>query len=156
MNNDVVTSGHGGVLVSPAGKPVRFFSGNLSKDHVALLNPKGLKTIIFECKFLAVLIAYKVWAKEVAGSQLVVIIDNNAVRDSLISCDTSNEIAAVILRSILQLEDNVKALAWYTRVPSPSNIADDPSRNECSFLKSLKCQEDKINMDEILASLVLK
>ena len=156
MENDVVTSGHGGVLVSPTGKPVRFFSGNLSKDHVALLNPKGLKTIIFECEFLAVLIAYKVWAKEVAGSQLVVFIDNNAVRGSLISCDTSNEIAAVILRSILQLEDDVKALAWYTRVPSPWNIADDPSRNECSFLKSLKCQEDKINMDEVLASLVLK
>ena len=156
MENDIVTSGHGGVLVSPAGKPVRFFSGNLSKDHVALLNPKGLKTIIFECEFLAVLIAYKVWAKEVAGSQLVVFIDNNAVRDSLISCDTSNEIAAVILKSILQLEDDVKALAWYTRVPSPSNIADDPSRNECSFLKSLKCQEDKINMDDILASLVQK
>ena len=128
----------------------------MSKDHVALLNPKGLKTILFECEFLAVLIAYKVWAKEVAGSQLVVFIDNNAVRDSLISCDTSNEIAAVILRSILQLEDDVKALAWYTRVPSPSNIADDPSRNECSFLKSLKCQEDRINMDEVLASLVLK
>ena len=156
MENDIITSGHGGVLVSPAGKPVRFFSGNLKKDHVALLNPKGLKTIIFECEFLAVLIAYKVWAKEVAGSQLVVFIDNNAVRDSLISCDTSNEIAAVILKSILQLEDDVKALAWYTRVPSPSNIADDPSRNECNFLKSLKCQEDKINMDEILASLALK
>ena len=41
------------------------------------------------------------------------------------------------------------------RVPSPSNIADDPSRKNCSFLKSLKCQEDKINMDEILASLAL-
>ena len=145
MENDVPTSGHGGVLVSPDGKPVRFFSGNLNnKNHIALLNPKGLKTIIFECEFLAVLIAYRVWAREVAGSQLVVFIDNNAVRDSLISCDTSNATASVILKSILQLEDDVKALAWYTRVPSPSDIADDPSRQDCNFLKSLKCQEDKI------------
>ena len=68
----------------------RFFSGNLDKYHVALLNPKGSKTIIIEFEFFAVLIAYKAWAKEVAGSQLVVFIDNNAVRDSLISCDTSN------------------------------------------------------------------
>ena len=156
VENDIPYSGYGGVLVSPDGRPTRFFSGDLSGNHVALLNPKGLKTIIFECEFLAVLIAYKVWAKEVAGSQLVVFIDNNAVRDSLISCDTSNATAAKILKSILQLEDDVKALAWYTRVPSPSNIADDPSRKNCSFLKSLKCQEDKINMDEILASLALE
>ena len=58
---------------------------------------------IFECEFLAVLIAYKAWAKEVAGSQLVVFIDNNAARYCLISCDTSNEIASVILREILEI-----------------------------------------------------
>ena len=149
-------SGHGGVLVSPAGKPVRFFSGNLKEHHVELLNPKGSKTTIFECEFLAVLIAYKVWAGEVAGSQFVVFIDNNAVRDSLISCDTTNATASVILKAILQLEDDVKALAWYTRVPSPSNIADDPSRQSCAFLRSLKCQEEKIDMDDILANLDLK
>ena len=156
MKDDIPMSGHGGVLVSPGGKPVRFFSGNLEKHHVELLNPKGSKTIIFECEFLAVLIAYKAWAGEVAGSQLVVFIDNNAVRDSLISCDTTNATASVILKAILQLEDDVKALAWYTRVPSPSNIADDPSRQSCAFLRSLKCQEDKINMDDILANLDLK
>ena len=156
MESDIPTSGHGGFLVSPTGKPVRFFSGNLTKHHVELLNPKSSKTIIFECEFLAVLIACKAWAKEVAGSQLVVFIDNNALRDSLISCDTSNATASVILKAILQLEDDVKALAWYTRVPSPSNIADDPSRQDCAFLRSLKCQEDKIDMDDILANLDLK
>ena len=156
MEDDIPMSGHGGVLVSPAGKPVRFFSGNLKKHHVELLNPKGSKTIIFECEFLAMLISYKAWAREVAGSQLVVFIDNNAVRDSLISCDTTNATASVILKTILQLEDDVKALAWYTRVPSPSNIADDPSRQNCAFLRSLKRQEDKIDMDDILANLDLK
>ena len=156
MENDIPKAGHGGVLVSPSGKPIRFFSGNLNKDHVALLNPKGSKTTIFECEFLAVLVAYKAWSREVAGSQLVVFIDNNAVRDSLISCDTSNNTASIILKAILQLEDKVKALAWYTRVPSPSNIADDPSRQDCTFLRSLKCQEDKIDMDVILANIGLK
>ena len=156
MEDDIPTAGHGGVLVSPSGKPIRFFSGKLNKDQVALLNPKGSKTIIFECEFLAVLVAYKAWSREVAGSQLVVFIDNNAVRDSLISCDTSNKTALIILNAILQLEDKVKALAWYTRVPSPSNIAGDPSRQDCAFLRSLKCQEDKVDMDDILASIGLK
>ena len=68
VDGDLPVAGHGGVLVSPVGKPVR-------------LNPGKAKTIIFECEFLAVLKAYKAWAKEIAGSQLIVFIDNNAVRD---------------------------------------------------------------------------
>ena len=153
--NDVPKSGYGGVLVSPDGKPVKFFSGELAPHHLEMLNPRKAKTIIFECEFLAVFIAYKLWAREVAGSQLVIFIDNNAVRDCLISCDSSNVIASVILKEILKLEDAAKVLAWYTRVPSPSNIADDPSRGECGFLKSLKCLESKINLEEMLQGIGL-
>ena len=80
------------MLVSLAGKPVRFFSGSLDEHQAASLNPRTATTIYFECEFLAVPVAYRAWAKEVAGSQLV------AVRDCLISCDTSNEIASIILR----------------------------------------------------------
>ncbi len=101
------------------------------------------------------LVAYKAWAKEVAGSQVVVFVYSNAVRDCLISCDASNETASAILEAILKLEDDVKALAWYARVPSPSNIADDPSRHACAFLRSLKCLEDKLDMGVIMASLDL-
>ena len=156
VDGDLPVAGHGGVLVSPVGKPVRFFSGSLDEHQVASLNLRKAKTIIFECEFLAVLVAFQAWAQEVAGPQLVVFIDNNAVRDCLISCDTSNDIGSIILREILKLEDDVKALAWYARVPSPSNIADDPSRPECAFLRSLKCLEDKPDMDDIITSLDLK
>ena len=100
-------------------------------------------------------IAYRLWAQEVSGSQLVIFIDNNAVRDCLISCDSSNVIASTILKKILKLEDAVKVLAWYTRVPSPSNIADDPSRGECEFLKSLKCLESKVDVDGMLQGIGL-
>ena len=40
---DSPLSGYGGVLVSPAGKPVRFASGKLDERHVVLLNPKRFK-----------------------------------------------------------------------------------------------------------------
>ena len=44
MEGNSPLSGYGGALVSPAGKPVRFFSGKLDERHVVLLNPKGSKT----------------------------------------------------------------------------------------------------------------
>ena len=65
VDGDLPVAGHGGVLVSPAGKPVRFFSGSLDEHQVASLNSRKATPIIFECEFLAVPVAYRGWAKEV-------------------------------------------------------------------------------------------
>ena len=45
VDGDLPVAGRGGVLVSPVGKPVRFFSGSLTKHHIALLNPAQAKII---------------------------------------------------------------------------------------------------------------
>ena len=63
-------------------------------------------------------------------------VDNNAVRDVLISgCGRSN-IAKHLVEVLLNLEDSHSVLTWIARVPSPSNVSDGPSRGSASELEA--------------------
>ena len=126
------TAGFGGVLVSPSGKPTNFFSFELSGDDLQKLNPAGKKTATFKCEFFAVLVALSLWQKQLTNRQVVFYVDNDGVRDVLISCSTSDPVGHVLLTKVLELEGTLALSSWFTRVPSKSNIADDPSRGECT------------------------
>ena len=102
-NNDF--AGFGGVLVSPQGRPVSFFSFELQGDSLKYLNPAGKKTAIFQCEFFAVLVvALKVWGDLMSSRQVVFYVDNDGVRDVLISCNTGDPVGSVLLTSVLELE----------------------------------------------------
>ena len=61
----------GGVLVSPHGRPVSFFSFELNGDSLKYLNPSGKKTAIFQSEFFAVLVALKAWGEQLSSRQVV-------------------------------------------------------------------------------------
>eukprot|EP00438_Fugacium_kawagutii_P006015 Skav206673 [mRNA] locus=scaffold1895:44960:47487:- [translate_table: standard] len=149
-------AGLGGVLVDPSGQIQRYFSHHLAQEHLRLLNPRACKTLIFECEFLAVLVALCLWGALVSGAQVLFFIDNNAVRDNLISCHSNNEVGRCILQRVLSAEQSYSINAWFSRVPSPSNIADEASRNDLKRFVDLGCQRDRANLDEVLRSLALK
>ena len=101
------------------------------------LNPTNKKTISYECEYFAVWCALDAWRNIIAGQYVLIFIDNNAVRDSLISCQTSSPIAHKIMSRILDLEYMASMFTWYSRVPTHSNIADGPSRFDTSLLRRL-------------------
>lgn len=131
------TAGFGGVLLSAVKRPI-FFSFELSGKDVDKLNPSGKKTVIFQCELFAVLVALSVWRDQLSSRQVVFYIDNDGVRDVLISSDTSDPIGHVMLTRVLELEGALAIFSWFTRVPSRSNIADGPSRGECKELIAAK------------------
>ena len=98
------------------------------------MNITKRKTIIFECELLAVFVALKRWEKELQNSQVICCTDNDGVKDAVIACQTSSATAAPILHTILQLEFQLKLNAWFSCVPTESNIADPPSRGEVGML----------------------
>ncbi len=101
--------------------------------------------MIYECEFFAVSVAFDVWAETLQGKQVIFFIDNNAVRDSLIACRSKSNIASHLLEHILPDESDASIISWFARVPSKSNIADDPSRGQTEVLKRLKCAEDFVD-----------
>ncbi len=148
------SAGFGGVLVHPGGDCVAHFGFNLDEEQLIRLNPCAKKTIIHECEFLAVAIALDSWKEHLSSRQIVCFIDNNAVRDSLISAKASGDVANKILECVLQNETSHGFMLWFARVPSKSNIADDPSRGCCQLLEKLGSKELKININSWLDAIV--
>ena len=101
-----------------------------------LLGEGAKKTIIFEAELLAVVCAMKLWQKHIMGAPVVFYIDNNSARDVAMSGSGRAEIPKALLEQLLFREQQSQVVAWYQRVPSPSNIADLPSRQKCASLTS--------------------
>ena len=89
------------------------------------------KTVVYECEFFAVSVAFDVWAHLLQGK--------------LIACKSCSRVASYLLEQIFQEESDASIICWFARVPSKNNIADDPSRGHTSELKNLKCSEDLVD-----------
>ena len=136
---DFSVAGVGAVLVNSLGEKVNFFSERLDEDLLKKINVSKRKTIIFECEFFAVFCAMWLWKEMLAGCNIVIHTDNDGVRDAFISCHTTSDNAPPILNACLQLEFEQSWNAWITRAPTESNIADEPSRFDVSFLLQCGC-----------------
>ena len=125
--DDEVFAGVGAVLFNSAGQPLKFFGQRLSPELLKRLNPTSKKNATFECEFFAFFTAFLLWGSETMDA-VVIYTDNNAVRDSMTSCHTANDVAKKILAATLGVECEQQLTPWYSRVPMDSNLADGPSR----------------------------
>ena len=135
--------GLGGVLVDPSGKVVSFFSICLQVQHMSSLGADSKKTIIFEAELLALVLAFAVWKERLMAVPLICFVDNNSARDVAISGAGRNAAARTLVGFLIKLEMVVCSSPWYSRVPTPSNVADDPSRGETrELIQNGICQAD--------------
>ena len=147
LEDGLMSSGIGAVLCDPSGNVVSFFSVKLSQDLLRAMNPCNKKTIVYECEFFAVFCALRVWSRRVKNA-VVIFTDNNAVRDALIACKTKSSIARTILVACLVLEQCCQLSPWIARVPTDSNVADDPSRFVTEYLLSLGATAEPLDSDD--------
>ena len=73
-------------------------------------------------------------------------LDNNAARDIAISGAARSPIANKLLDMLLLDEYSAEILAWFQRVPSPSNPADAPSR---ALLRSVALHGVDVQCEDI-------
>ncbi len=99
------------------------------------------------------LVALKAWGEQLSSRQVVFYVDNDGVRDFLISCNTADPVGTVLLTNVLELEGALAISSWFTRVPSKSNIAENPSRGEISDLLAVKAKHEQVEPIEILRTL---
>ena len=100
------------------------------------------ETVIGELETLIVALALQVWVSLLASRHMVFFIDNEGAKFSLIRGYSSSRAITCICDLVAQLIDDCVIIPWFTRVASPSNIADPPSRQESHpFLpQSLQCE----------------
>ena len=134
--------GLGAVLVDYQGSCVSWFSLMVGNDDLAFLEDGGNETIIGELKTLVVALALQIWVSLVASRHLVFFIDNEGAKFSLIRGYSESKAITCICDLVARLIDDCVIFPWFTRVASPSNIADPPSRNESRPFLSQQLQCD--------------
>eukprot|EP00435_Cladocopium_sp_Y103_P018570 s3790_g4.t1 len=126
--------GLGGIIYDSTGKAIQAFSLQLSDEQIAALGGSSKKTIIFEAELLALIVAFSLWKNILRNTPVVFFVDNNSARDVAISANSRSKLIAGLVEQLLQAEEFSACFCWFTRVPSPSNPADEPSRNDCNEL----------------------
>ena len=117
----------GGVLVFPDENEPRFF-GSYVPDALVEKWFSTMKHIIGPVEAYALLVARAVWHKHLVGRRCIFFVDNYGAMDAFIKGSSSNAELRELLLCFEKLECNGFHWPWFTRVPSVSNCADDPTR----------------------------
>ena len=121
-------AGLGAVLVSSDGAIISWFGIHVSIEQLSALLMDGKETVIGELETLAVAMALLLWADRLCSTQLLVYIDNEGSRYSLIKgYSASRSITSICALAATTLDAHY-ILPWFGRIPSISNLADFPSR----------------------------
>ena len=88
----------------------------------------GKSQLIAELELLPVVICFEAYQQLFHRRRVLVFVDNNAVRDTIAKASTRSLTLMVLLSELHRLWGSIQCLAWVSRVPSKSNIADLPSR----------------------------
>ena len=139
--------GIGCVLVNPSGTPVRFMQEVPDDPLLKALGHNEKGAIIFEAEMFALLLALRRWQAHFSGRQLVAYVDNDAVRCAVASSSGHHGVTKRMIKKINEIEDDSGALLWIARVPTKSNISDDPSRGDSKALISQGAVRDFPLMD---------
>ena len=126
----------------------------LSDAMLKKVNVTGRKTIIFECEFWVILCAMYSWKQFLSGCNVLAYIDNDGARDSLIACHCSSQNALPILDACIRLEPTLEWNVWFNRVPTESNVADDPSCLEISELQQCGCDQNHLQCENMWLLLI--
>ncbi|CAE7415247.1 unnamed protein product [Symbiodinium sp. CCMP2592] len=130
------TAGLGGALFDGSGSALSFFGLDLP-DRVLNKLRETSKHPIYEIEMLAVWAALSIWSEQLANSYSVLYIDNEAARGAFTSCKSGTLPGSMILEACVTLEEATRCRLWFGRVPTSSNIADNPSRGDCSQLVAM-------------------
>ena len=121
--------GIGAVLIDPTAAPcTRFFSAKVPKPMVNSWRMNSQKQIITQAELLPVLVSRYTWRAMMMGRLLLVFVDNDAARFTLIKCSADHPTSLSIAVAVRSIDREHATAAWYERVPSPANISDGPSR----------------------------
>ena len=122
-------AGLGAVLVSPTGSVVCWFGIQLSLKSLGSLLGNDRQTVMGELETLSVAVSLMLWGPSVASSKLLIYIDNEGSRFSLIKGYSTAPAITRIFALASNALDSYCIMPWYSRVPSLSNLADLPSRD---------------------------
>ncbi len=119
----------GAVLIDPNTNTRQAFgceiNGQLIEEWIMLTDKRQLVT---EAELLPVILAKRLWSSLLCQSKLILWVDSEPAKFSLIRGLSETVSCNDIVQANNHLTVELQCIEWYSRVPSKSNPADDPSR----------------------------
>ena len=99
--------------------------------------------LFFELEALAIVAAVKKFTQWLEHRNIVIFNDNEGVHGAFVRCMTENSAGQRLIEATCEAEELLGGMFWYERVPSSSNPADRPSREEPCGL----CEETRLKVE---------
>ena len=77
------------------------------------------------------------WKLRLQQRRSLYFLDNDAARQSLVKAATGSEATRDMLLVNSSLDQEIEGMPWYSRVPTESNLGDNPSRLDFQELQEL-------------------
>ena len=113
--------------MDPNGLALSFFGARLREDLTALLL-RDSRHPVFAAEVMPVLLAVHAWEHHIRGCQLVHYLDNEAAQHAYVAACAGTHISNTMVAAYTSWEAKIGFRPWFARVPTSSDIADDPSR----------------------------
>jgi hypothetical protein len=133
----------GGVIFLPGHDEPRFFASAVPSVLLEHWQSRGSTKVITQVELCAVVVAKIVWSRFIATRKCIDFIDNDGTRECLVRSYSPSLNSQELLVQSVALDAESLAMHWYCRVPSPANVADDPSRLEYSWLEAHGATRDE-------------
>ena len=118
----------GVVLISARCERAQVMSFQVPPELVSVWKKDGQGQVITQAELLPVMLVKKQFKWALQGARVLYFIDNEDVKEALVAGSTRSVASRDILVQCMIEDSKSDSLPWYARIPSPSNIADGPSR----------------------------
>ena len=127
----------GAVLFDPKDGTLQYCAGKFTEKQVSQWMAEVGLQIICQAELAALPIALSTWAPRVQGRGVIMFVDNDPAKDAAINGISASGASSRMVKEMRLLCASRGIGPWFERVPSPSNIADPPSRGSFSELERL-------------------
>ncbi|CAE7480278.1 unnamed protein product [Symbiodinium necroappetens] len=121
-------AGIGAVILDPSTGFQQVLQGQVPKALMHAWRLESGDHLICQIELFAVYCVKVLMPARLEGRRVIYWVDNEASRLALVKGQSKSPIMDRMLRALCDIEDGMHSYAWYSRVPSQSNIADSPSR----------------------------
>ena len=127
---------HGAAYYDPESHHALMFGDYVPTCWTDKWRTEGKKQLICQAELFPVLVAKNTWSHLISGRAVLWFIDNNSSLAAVIRSYSPVLENYELLVINARLDVELQAMHWYTRVPSKSNLSDDPSRLQFSELEA--------------------
>ena len=116
-------------MFDPEDNSYEYFGSDIGPSLMAHLSHDGSKTqVVGQAEILPCLAARMLWKERCRNRPVLNFVDNEAARYALIKGTSPTMDSAVLTAAFWNEDSGLGAFSWFERVPSPCNVADNPSR----------------------------